>query len=198
MSYSKTVLFHHTFVGFEVLCQHIIIGKIFCCRWKQGSLQYLKKNVFLIPVLLLLLQHLQWVISYILRKVEQKIACANCISPLLTKIVHKIVVELTKKISDIIQELLPSLKYNKICSQLIKWLEPCVTCNSLFSCSLHKTELCALIIVTVTKPVVDNICLEQTDSVKRKLICNKRVCRKSFKIAKNDTKVLFHKFMPKC
>lgn len=142
-----------------------------------------------------------FVAGYIIRKVEQKFQCADCISPLLTKTVpghllrlislqdrggliypSGVFVGLVKRISDVIQELLPFLKYNKTCSQLTELIDSSLKRNPLLSCSPHKTELCTTIIQTVAKPVIDNICLEQTDSVKRKIICNKPLSRKVLKL----------------
>lgn len=50
--------------------------------------------------------------------------------------------------------------------------------NPLISCLVRKTELCVTINQTVAKPVLDNICLQQNDSLKRKIICNKPLSRK--------------------
>lgn len=142
-----------------------------------------------------------FVAGYIIRKVEQKFVCDACISPLLTKTVpghllrlislqdrggliypSGIFVGVVKRISDAIQELLPFLQCNKTCNQLIQLIEPSLKRNPLISCSLHKMELCTTIIQIVAKAVLDNICFEQTDSVKRKVVNHKPLSRKVLKL----------------
>ena len=83
---------------------------------------------------------------------------------------NELFVGLVKRIADVIQDILPYLKKEKTCGQLIKILQPTLQKNSLLVCRQHQNEICIMVLTIIAKPVLSNICLEKTDSLKRKLI----------------------------
>mgnify|MGYP005980297981 FL=1 len=139
--------------------------------------------------------------GYVILKLQQKIRCDNCIAPLVSStipgpllklitlqdhggLIHpsELFVGLVKQIADVIQEILPHLSFNKTCDHLIKLLQPKLLKNPLLPCVEHQQDLSVIIILTVAKPVLSNICLEKTDSLKRKIIDNKPQSRKLLKL----------------
>jgi hypothetical protein len=60
---------------------------------------------------------------------------------------------------------------------------PSLIQNPIFECSDHKSEVCSFMIKTIVKPVLDNICLERTDLVKKILaLSHKPTSRKVLKV----------------
>jgi hypothetical protein len=78
-------------------------------------------------------------------------------------------VGIIQRIANIAQKLLPFLQYEKPCLQLHDLLYDHLFQNSVFSCSQHKAAVCKIIIKTAVKPVLNNICVEKTDSLKTEL-----------------------------
>ena len=139
--------------------------------------------------------------GYIIKKVEQKFACDECSrqflstttpGPLLKLITYQNrgglispnerFVGVIYKLTSTIQNLVPCLKGENICKKLIDWIHPHLLKNTIFSCTEHRDAVCRFIITTTAKPVLDNICLRTTDSLKRLGLKNKPSSRKVLKL----------------
>jgi hypothetical protein len=124
--------------------------------------------------------------GYIIKKLNDKFSCDECLTPLVnTTLLGPLLrlialqdrggltypngnfVALVKQISDITLKILPHLKCEKTCEQLMVLVYPSLIKNQIFECSSRKSEVCRFIIKTIVKPVLDNICLERTDLVKK-------------------------------
>jgi hypothetical protein len=81
----------------------------------------------------------------------------------------------------IIQKLLQFLQYEKPCIQLHDLLYDQLQ-NSAFSCAQHKAAVCSVIIETAAKPVLNNVCIEKTDSLKTLSLNSKPLSRKILKL----------------
>jgi hypothetical protein len=77
-------------------------------------------------------------------------------------------VGLVKQVSEIAVKTLPHLKCDNVCEELTKFLYPFLIQNRIFKCLDHKNKACDFIIRTIVKPVLDNVCLESSDLVKKK------------------------------
>ena len=165
----------------------------------RTKIHNLKKNE--IPEPNLFSASVAFLSGYIILKLQQKKQCDDCVAPLLSttlpgplmKLItlqdrggllypNEPFVGLVKRIAEITQEVLPHLTFNRTCGQLIKILEPHLLQNPLLSCQQHQSEFCVMLIVIVARPVLSNICLEKTDSLKRKMLDNKPSSRKVLKV----------------
>jgi hypothetical protein len=141
--------------------------------------------------------------GYICKKINTKIGCDACITPLLSFTVpgpllqlvslqdrgglfypSSIFVAVVQRIADIGQEALQFMEMQNTCHQMVEIMRPHLLKNPIFSsCLLHKNQICELIITATLKPVLDNICQEKTDLLKKKCaIQNKPLCRKILKL----------------
>jgi hypothetical protein len=140
--------------------------------------------------------------GYIIKKMNDKFSCNQCLTPLVnTTLLGPLLrlialqdrggltypngnfVALVKQISDITHKILPHLKCEKTCEQLMVLVYASLIKNQIFECSSHKSEVCRCIIKTIVKPVLDNICLERTDLVKKILaLSHKPTSRKVLKL----------------
>ncbi|KAJ3660023.1 hypothetical protein Zmor_011679 [Zophobas morio] len=139
--------------------------------------------------------------GYIIKKIDDKFHCDDCLSPLLSfelpgpllKLIflqdrggltypNSRFVGVVKQISDIALKMFPLLKFERACEQLLNIIFPHLEKNPLFKCEKHKRLVCKFVVTTTVKPVLDNICLETTDLVKAKLLQHKPVSRKVLKL----------------
>jgi hypothetical protein len=69
--------------------------------------------------------------------------------------------QVIKEIADLIE---------KTCQQLVEILYPPLQENELFNCLPHKNDVCRQFIIKAkAKPALNNICLERTDLLKKKI-----------------------------
>jgi hypothetical protein len=77
-------------------------------------------------------------------------------------------VGLVNQIAAITQKSLPLLEVEKTCQQISNILYPHVEQNPMFRCSIDKDAVCNIVVKTTVKPVLVNICVETTDTMKKK------------------------------
>jgi hypothetical protein len=99
--------------------------------------------------------------GYIIKKLNDKCSCNECLTPLVnTTLLGSLLrlvalqdrggltypngnfVALVKQISDITLKILPHLKCEKTCEQLMALVYPSLIQNPIFECSNHKSEVC--------------------------------------------------------
>jgi hypothetical protein len=165
----------------------------------QAKIETLKSNS--IPSPDIYSASIAFLSGYVIKKIEDKFHCDECITslvsttlpgPLLQLIAlqdrggliypSEIFVGVVKKIADVILDSLPYLKYDKTCQQLETFLHPILIQNPIFLCFQHKNDVCQIILKSVIKPVLNNICSEKTEQLKSRTISNKPLNRKIFKL----------------
>jgi hypothetical protein len=165
----------------------------------RTSIQSLSQNIT--PANNIFSASVAFLSGYIIKKLEDQFHCDECLVPLLSTTIpgpllrlialqdrgrliypNNAFVGIIERIANIAQKLLPFLQYEKPCLQLHDLLYDHLFQNSVFSCAQHKAAACKIIIKTAVKPVLNNICVEKTDSLKTLSLNSKPLSRKVLKI----------------
>lgn len=139
--------------------------------------------------------------GYIIKKLEDLFHCDECLTPLLCTSIpgpllqliaiqnrgglvypKDIFVGIIQLIAESIQQMLPFLQHDNPGKYILEELYPHLVQNPIFVCANHRDSVCKYIIKTTVKPVLSNLCLETTDSVKRFALNFKPKSRKVLKL----------------